>query len=270
MDDNIKISEKWKQLTISNDFIFNVVMKDEVICKRVLEMLLNKSVGEIKYIDSQKVIDITYTSKGVRLDVYVEDEKRIYNIEMQIVDKKDLPKRSRYYTSMIDLNTLGKGEIYKNLKDSVIIFICKFDPFDANLPRYTFKTFCEEEKSIALNDGNVKIFFNTKAFEDANTEDLKSFLEFVETDKVNNNELVEELYKKINEIKSNEWRKAEYMKLELDLQEKYNEGLEKGIQNLIETLKELNIDEETIIKKLSIKYNLTLEESKNYFDKHTL
>ena len=64
------------------------------------------------------------------------------------------------------------------------------------------------------------------------------------------------------------------MKLELDLQEKYNEGLEegieKGINKLIEAYKELNIDEETIIEKLSTKYNLTLEESKNYFDKHTL
>ena len=53
---------------------------------------------------------LLYDSKGIRLDVYVEDDKEtIYNIEMQTSSNKNLPKRTRYYRGMIDLNILQTG-----------------------------------------------------------------------------------------------------------------------------------------------------------------
>ena len=112
--------ELWESLTLSNDFMFSKVMRDKEICRETLEILLDKKIGEITYIDNQKTIDINYDAKSVRLDVYVEDENRIYNIEMQVVNKKDLAKRSRYYQSMIDLNAIEKGEIYRDLKESIV------------------------------------------------------------------------------------------------------------------------------------------------------
>lgn len=36
-----------------------------------------------------KELDIVYYSKSVRLDIYVEDDDRIYNVEMKVVNKKD-------------------------------------------------------------------------------------------------------------------------------------------------------------------------------------
>ena len=137
----MKINQKdlWENLTLSNDFMFSKVMRDKEICRETLEILLDKKIGEITYIDNQKTIDINYDAKSVRLDVYVEDENRIYNIEMQVINKKDLAKRSRYYQSMIDLNAIEKGEIYRDLKESIVIFICKFDPFGKGLSKYTFE-----------------------------------------------------------------------------------------------------------------------------------
>ena len=38
-------------------------------------------------------------------------------------------KRTRYYQSMIDMDSLMKGQDYSELKDSYILFICKRDPF---------------------------------------------------------------------------------------------------------------------------------------------
>ncbi len=92
--------ELWENLTLSNDFMFSKVMRDKEICRETLEILLNKKIGDVTYIDNQKTIDINYDEKSVRLDVYVENENRIYNIEMQVVNKKDLAKRSRYYQGM--------------------------------------------------------------------------------------------------------------------------------------------------------------------------
>lgn len=48
---------------------------------------------------------------------------------MQSTDKKNLPKRTRYYQGMIDLNIINKGEDYNKLKKSYVIFICDYDEF---------------------------------------------------------------------------------------------------------------------------------------------
>ena len=74
----------------------------------------------------------TFGAKG---DVYVEDGKNtVYDIEMQKVDTHELPKRSRYYQAMIDLNLIEKGDYYAKLKKSYVIFICLDNPFDTDLP----------------------------------------------------------------------------------------------------------------------------------------
>ena len=68
--------------------------------------------------------------KGVRLDVYAEDEKEThYDIEMQALKKPAIEKRSRYYHSQMDMEFLLRGEDYKKLPNSYVIFICDFDPF---------------------------------------------------------------------------------------------------------------------------------------------
>ena len=59
----------WEILTISNDFIFPNVMRDKDICKETIEVLLNKKIGDIRYIYNQKNIDIVYDSKSVRFDI---------------------------------------------------------------------------------------------------------------------------------------------------------------------------------------------------------
>ncbi len=87
--------EKWEDLTISNDFIFAKLMTDKEICKEIIENLLHIKIKDIKYIQEQKTINIKYDAKSIRLDVYVEADNKIYNIEMQVVNKKELANRSR-------------------------------------------------------------------------------------------------------------------------------------------------------------------------------
>ena len=153
-DENI-----WEKLTISNDFIFAKLMQDEEICKGVIERLLGIKVGKIDYLEEQKTINLAYDAKSVRLDVYVEDSDKIYNLEMQTTNNRNLAKRSRYYQAMIDLNTIEKGETYNSLKESYIIFICTFDPFEKGLSKYTFKPMCKENNELELKDETNRIFF---------------------------------------------------------------------------------------------------------------
>ena len=221
--------ELWESLTLSNDFMFSKVMRDKEICRETLEILLDKKIGEITYIDNQKTIDINYDAKSVRLDVYVEEENRIYNIEMQVVNKKDLAKRSRYYQGMIDLNAIEKGEIYRDLKESIVIFICKFDPFGKGLSKYTFENICNENKELYLKDGTSKVFFNTKDYYKERSEDAKSFLEYIEKETTSENNFVKKLEQKIKNIKENKVWRAEFMTLLMREQEIARDNFEKGM-----------------------------------------
>ena len=53
-----------------------------------------------------------------------------FTLEMQNWKMLNLPKRTRYYQSMIDIDHLASGAEYGDLPDSYIIFISMFDPLE--------------------------------------------------------------------------------------------------------------------------------------------
>ena len=67
------------------------------IAKELLELILGIEIRKV-VVQKQKTIEITSDGRGIRLDVYLEDENStIYDLEMQTTSQKDLPKRTRYY-----------------------------------------------------------------------------------------------------------------------------------------------------------------------------
>lgn len=223
-DDAVK---SWEELEIRDDYMFAKVMRDKKICKALLEKLLHIKVKDLEYVEEQKTIDISYDAKSVRLDVYVEDEERVFDVEMQTTNQKGLAKRSRYYQSMLDLNTIEKGETYRKLKDSYVIFICTFDPFGQGRAQYCFENFCLEDKNLKLGDGAKKVFFNTKDYAQSEDAEIQEFLRYVNGES-GESAFVQELDAKVKQVKENkEWR-AEYMTLLMREQEIREEAMEKG------------------------------------------
>ena len=100
----------WEDLRISNDFLFGKVMQNPELCKELLQRILpDLEIDRVEYPELQKSIKQDMDAKSVRLDVYVKDGKEVvYDIEMQVSDTKELPKRSRYYQSMINLQLIDK------------------------------------------------------------------------------------------------------------------------------------------------------------------
>ena len=117
------------ELTFTDDGMFQAVLHNPEICAELVERLLHIRVGHVEYPKLEKQIAPFYTTKGVRLDVYLKDEDKIIDIEIQSYPQEALGKRTRYYQSMIDMDSLMKGQDYPYLKDSYILFICKKDPF---------------------------------------------------------------------------------------------------------------------------------------------
>ncbi len=122
-----------------------------------------KSFDHVEYPELQKAIKEDFDAKGVRLDVYVNDGKgTVYDIEMQAVTSKYLPRRTRYYQSMIDLQLVDKGQDYDTLNNSYIIFICLSDLFGKGRYMYTFENVCKEDSEVILNDGAKKDFLECR------------------------------------------------------------------------------------------------------------
>ena len=174
----MKKIKKYEELTIKDDFMFGIIMRNPKYCKTFLETVLNVKISKIEYPESQKTIDISLSSKSIRLDIYVEDGKNtVYNIEMQSTLYKYIPKRSRYYQDMIDLNILEKGMDYRELKKSFVIFVCTFDLFNLGRHIYTFENRCIQQPKLPLGDGTTKIILNTKGTADDVSEDMKALFD---------------------------------------------------------------------------------------------
>ncbi len=169
------------ELTFTDDFMFCKVLTTNLeLCREMLELILGKDIGEIELVKSQETIELISDAKGVKLDVVVKNIVQTrYNAEMQATKSDNLPKRSRYYQGMSDLNTLERGEKYDELKDSYTIFICLFDLFGLGLPVYTFESTCIEVPGLKLEDGATKVFVNAYGISDEMSEDLKQFLSYL-------------------------------------------------------------------------------------------
>jgi len=265
MENQIVVNTTWEELGISNDFMFGKIMQNPKLCKELLQRILPElKIDHIEYPEAQKVIRFDVDAKSVRMDVYVVDDKStVYDIEMQVVNTKELPKRTRYYQSMIDLQLIDKGESYKKLKPSYIIFICPFDLFGKGRHIYTFENICKEDKDIPLEDGTTKIFLNAVGDMDDVSDGLKSFLDYVAGKKPDDS-FVKELEEAVKEARKNkEWR-HEYMTMLMYGQEREEKGLEKGIIGMVSALKELNIPNDIILQKIREKFDFTKEEAEQY------
>ena len=104
----------WEELTICDNFPLQKVMKNQKICKQLIEKILHIDITQITFPETENQIDVNYDSKSVRLDVYVyDDQGRIYDIEMQCSNNdNELTKRTRYYQAMIDMAETEKGQDY--------------------------------------------------------------------------------------------------------------------------------------------------------------
>jgi len=168
-----------EELTFTDDFMFGTVMKNKMICKGVIERLLYIKVGKIEYPSLQKTIAPFYESKGIRLDVYVSDPDRVFDIEIQTSLPPSLPKRTRYYQSLMDVDNLLRGQNYAELKESYVIFICTQDPFGKGLPAYEFRNICTADGTLFLDDKSAKVFYNVGAYGKEDEPELSALLEYL-------------------------------------------------------------------------------------------
>lgn len=98
--------------------------------------------------------------RGIRLDVHAIDSKnREYDIEVQRSDEGASAKRARFNSSLLDLNSLKKGDKFNDLPETYVIFITENDVLEDGLPLYHIdRTIAETQKKF-LDEAHI-IFVN--------------------------------------------------------------------------------------------------------------
>ena len=231
------------ELTFTDDYMFGYVMRNEEICKGLLERLLQIKIERLEYPELQKSITPHYENKGVRLDVYVQDSTRVFDVEVQNILDDELPTRTRYYQSMMDIDLLLKGKKYSELKECYVIFVCKDDFFGENLPCYSFSNLCHEKTNLELGDKTHKIIFNASSFSKEKDLERKSLLEYIRNKKSTSDftKMIDQLVEK---TKENQTFRGDYMAwglAEQDAEKRgYNAGIADGAeQKAIDTAKKM-------------------------------
>lgn len=125
------------------------------------------------------------------------------------------------------MNILEKGENYRDLKRSFVIFVCTFDLFGEGRHIYTFENRCIQNPELSLLDGTTKIILNTKGIMDDVTPEMKRLLDFIDG-KEPEDDFTRELDEAVQSVRKNEKWRLDYMTLQMNYQEKYEQGIEQG------------------------------------------
>ena len=223
--------KSYEELGFTDDFMFGKVLQsDDSLCRELIELILGRSIGEIITSGIQYTIAARHNAKGVRLDVLVKDSQDvIYDIEMQVVTKTELPKRSRYYHGLLAMDQMRKGGRYGELRETYVIFICK-DGIGKEYDRaiYTYQNRCNEDTELTLKDGTHTIFVNARSRCEKISDKLRAFLDYVRTGAVEDDPYVQKLDGAVRIARDQpEWR-AEYMMLIENYEMFWEDGREEG------------------------------------------
>ena len=217
---------KFEDLTIQSNFMFKHVMGNKGLCQRFISNVMKCDVVDLEYIETEKELEPYFDSKCVRLDVIVVDRNNNrYNLEMQVrnlIGKETklqlLPKRARYYQSVMDMDMLQKGQTYDKLSPLVLVFVCAFDLFKEGRYLYTFKSRCLENLDLELANDVTTMFLNANGVAGDVTQQMVNFLEYVKT-QVPNDAYTRELEAEVARLKLDKEVRRKYMVLQAELRD---------------------------------------------------
>lgn len=148
-----------KELTIMNDIFMRNVFKKRECVEYVLRIIMEMKNLQILDYTVQKDYKNLQGRSAILDCVAKDDANRQYNVEIQQDSEGASPKRARYHSGLLDMNTLDPGQDYEELPDSYVIFITKDDVLGNGLPIYHADRVIEETGGM-FGDGSHIIYVN--------------------------------------------------------------------------------------------------------------
>ncbi len=277
-----------QDLNMMDSFLFEAATEDMENAKKIAKIIIRRATGHLVenlIIESQKQLKgLSLDKHGIRMDLYMQETSsseensstlRLYDIEPNKYYEKDLPRRNRFYQSLMDSKLLSSNSRYQHLPDMITIWILPYDPFGDNRMIYTIKNMVVENQNLVYNDGVTKIILYTKGTKGGSKE-LKDLLSYMENTTLLNavDEELLELHEIIGNIKSKEDVGERYMTLQemidYEKRDSYEDGLKDGFKNgIIATInicKSLNLDRAQTKDKIVEQFSITEEQADEYLN----
>ena len=254
-----------KTLSPKLDVVFQALFGEvgnESITKGFLETILERKIDSID-LSKNPILRREFKEEklGV-LDIIAKlDKDEICNIELQIVDKKNIIERILYYWSRLYSRQIKLGEDYKILQKAIVILITDFKIEDLEELDYHSRWKIMEDKQgkkiILTQKLEIDIIELPKIIgKEKEQDNLLDWLYFLEnpkservTKKMKENENLKEAVKKLDNLSEDEKmqriadlrqkaimdEKAIYEKgLEVGIEKGMKEGIQRGIEKGIE------------------------------------
>ena len=136
---------------------------------------------------------------------------------------------------MMDVDATNKGDNYRDMKKTVVIFLCNFAIFDGKLRQYNFIRYARQNKDLKLKDNTEIIFLSSKGDKsDIIDEDVASFLDYMNGKTKTDNLFVKSIDKEVKAVNKDPIIRRNIMKWEMKLREARDDSEAKGMKKGLE------------------------------------
>ncbi|MBQ3627002.1 MAG: PD-(D/E)XK nuclease family transposase [Synergistaceae bacterium] len=152
---------------LMDDMYMRQFFDNNIECTQlVLRVIMQQDDLIVESVEVQKYMPGAEESKrAVQIDVYaVDSEGRHYDIEIQRDNSGAAPERARFCSAMLDVRMLEKKQDFKDIKNSIVIFITERDVLGRGLQLYKIERYINGEN--LFNDGSKIIYANTSHKDD--------------------------------------------------------------------------------------------------------
>ena len=223
-----------KNFTLMSDIFMRNVFKKRECLEYVLQVIMEKQ--DLHVID--QIIQIDYKNlqgRSAVMDCVARDSTgKQFDVEIQQDNEGASPKRARYHSGLMDMNTLNPGQDFEELPESYVIFNTRDDILGYGLPIYHIDRQIKELEEAFQDEAHI-IYVNSRKQDDTELGRLMHDLHCKKADEMHSPILAKRVYEMKETQKGVELMCHEMEKI-------YSEGMESG-----EKRGELKAKKETIL-----------------------
>ena len=209
-----------KNFTLMSDIFMRNVFKKRECLEYVLQVIMEKQ--DLYVID--QVIQKDYKNlqgRSAVMDCVARDSTgKQFDVEIQQDNEGASPKRARYHSGLMDMNTLNPGQDFEELPESYVIFITRDDILGYGLPIYHIDRQIKELNETFQDEAHI-IYVNSRKQDDTELGRLMHDLHCKKADEMHSPILAKRMY----ELKETQ-KGVELMCHEME--KIYSEGMESG------------------------------------------
>ena len=209
-----------KNFTLMSDIFMRNVFKQRECLEYVLQVIMEKQ--DLKVIE--QIIQKDYKNlqgRSAIMDCVARDsEGKQFDVEIQQDNEGASPKRARYHSGLMDMNTLNPGQDFDELPESYVIFITWDDILGYGFPIYHIDRHIKEADDSFQDEAHI-IYVNSRKQEDTELGRLMHDLHCKNADEMHSPVLA----KRVHELKDTQ-KGVELMCHEME--KIYSEGMESG------------------------------------------